>query len=490
MGVFANHRRLLTGTIVLSLIATIPPAAQAQISGGGVGGTTGTAGTAGTAGGQAGQAGQAGQTGQAGNASGILIDAKGVVRPIIGKNRDGALERKRREEQAGRSLPGDLNKFNPLRKVSLVALEAACEKFARDRTHVTSEMQFLAGLQRIDYVFVYPDEGDIVIAGPAEGYVVDARGRATGTTTGHPPLRLDDLMVALRALERVGPIRCSIDPRQENLVRLNEYLSEQTGPLTAAQAQARFARLPEILGYQDVSLSGVPSESHFAEVLVEADIRMKRLSVGVDPPPVKGFKSHLTLVGPGEQSMQRWWFIPFYDAFNKSEDGLAYHFSGQRVQLLSQEELVSDSGKRSNAQFTRVSIEKFSKQFTSRFPELAAAVPAFAELQNVFDLAVLAALLKKDRLADRIEWKKELFLDAERAPTGTRQVPRQTQSIGNQKMLHGKICVAQVGGGITIDPWQVLLDGEFKPADSDVQQKGRDSRRNPDASQDHPWWWD
>ena len=189
--------------------------------------------------------------------------------------------------------------------------------------------------------------------------------------------------------------------------------------------------------------------------------------------------------------MQRWWFTPCYDPFIKEEKGHVYQFSGQRVQLLSQEELVSDKGNRSNAPFTHVSIEKFAKQFTSRYPELAAAVPAFAELQNLFDLAVLAALLKKERLTDRVGWKMELFLDDVRAPFVPRNVPRQTQSIGNQKMLHGKVVVAQVGGGITIDSWQVILDGEFTPPSGEGLKKTRDEGRKTEAiSEEHPWWWD
>src|SRR5437899_1335790 len=137
------------------LISGAAPA-QAQIAGGG---------SAGTSGGTSGQSGQSGQTGTAGNTSGgIFVDAQGVVRPMFQQDKSGRLDKKRRHELAGRSLPGDLNEYSPLRKVSLVQLETACESYARDKQHVSSEMQFLAGLQRIDYVFVYPAEHDIVIA--------------------------------------------------------------------------------------------------------------------------------------------------------------------------------------------------------------------------------------------------------------------------------------------------------------------------------------
>src|SRR5262249_6271164 len=278
-----------------------------------------------------------------------------VVKPMFQVEKQGRLDQKRRQELAGKSLPGDLNQKSDLRKVSLVQLEAACESFARDRTHVTSEMQYLAGLQRIDYVFVYPEEKDLVIAGPAEGYLIDNFGRALGVTTGRPALRLDDLMVALRSIERGGgTIRCSIDPDESKLASLMTYIKQNNDASTVEVAKARVEKLHAILGLQNVSVSGVPAESHFAEQLVEADIRMKRLAIGVDKAKVKGFKSHLAMVAADGNSMQRWWFTPLYGAFTKTEDSLAFQFSGQRVQLLSQEELASDAGRRSDAPFTRV----------------------------------------------------------------------------------------------------------------------------------------
>ena len=41
-------------------------------------------------------------------------------------------------------------------------------------------MRYLAGLLRVRYVFYYPDSKDIVLAGPAEGWVADPAGRIVG----------------------------------------------------------------------------------------------------------------------------------------------------------------------------------------------------------------------------------------------------------------------------------------------------------------------
>ena len=40
--------------------------------------------------------------------------------------------------------------------------------------------RFLGGLQRIEYVLVYPDRQDIVLAGPGEGWMVDEMGTVVG----------------------------------------------------------------------------------------------------------------------------------------------------------------------------------------------------------------------------------------------------------------------------------------------------------------------
>ncbi|MGQ0636250.1 MAG: DUF1598 domain-containing protein [Planctomycetaceae bacterium] len=468
---------------------TVPPAALAQFAGGT---GTGGAGTGGTGTGGVGTGGVGtGGAGQGGAVGGILVDADGVVHARIVADKTGTLDGRRRAELARRGSTSDYSQASSLRKVSLARLESACEPIARAGQHVSDEMQYLAGLQRIDYLFVDPDSRDLVIAGPAEGFVLDNAGRAVGVSSGRPPLRLDDLLIALRALSRSGgTIGCSIDPQEANLAKLQTFLRQTSGEMTAEDAKAKFARLAPIVGRQDVSVFGVPADSHFAQVLVDADFRIKRLSLGLGPPPLKGFKSHLALVGPGESNMQRWWFAPLYEAFVASPDGLAYAFRGQRVQMLAQEELVSAGGRRMSAAFTHVSSKKFAQQFTDRYAELASAVPVYAELQNMFDLAVLAALFKKERLPERIGWRMELFLDSERAALTKHAVPRQVDSLSNYKVISGKLYVAQVCGGVTIDPQQVLMQAEFQLSEDEPLRAARATAFPAQRPADHPWWWD
>jgi hypothetical protein len=422
-----------------------------------------------------------------------LVDAQGVVRPVFLRDPSGSLTAKRREELAARDLNPEVVRTTTLRKVSLVKLEQACAEYAEQKQAVPAEMQFLAGLQRIDYVFADPEGRDLVIAGPAEGFLVDPTGRALGAVSKRPILRLDDLLVALRSQHQgSGQIRCSIDPTPESLGRLQRFLAATSGALPADQAKAKFAKLGEILGLQTISVSGVPAESHFARMLVEADIRMKRLSIDVEPPPVKGFRSHLDLVQKNENSLQRWWFTPRYDPFVRSDDGLAFQLAGQRVQLMSQEELVSPTGQRVDAPFTHVSAQKFARQFTDRYEEIAAAAPIFAELQNAIDLAVLAALFRKEDLPTRIGWTPGLFLDEEAAPTDRELVPRQIASLSNYKQVNRGLFIAQVGGGVVIHPDQVMRTMEYRKDEAGTVSERRRASFRPEGRQEGSsvWWWD
>ena len=159
---------------------------------------------------------------------GIAIDAQGVVTATFLTSKAKSLSKKRMQAIAKKGLSADLNQLCPMRKISLVRLEAECERYAREKKAVPIDLYYLAGLQRIDYVFVYPETKDIVIAGPAEGFSSNGQ-QVVGLTNGRPPLQLDDLIVALRSVERAGSMGCSIDPVPENLAALQRYISGNTG---------------------------------------------------------------------------------------------------------------------------------------------------------------------------------------------------------------------------------------------------------------------
>lgn len=465
--IFAN-RHLLTIALITFFLSGIN-SAVAQIAGGN--GGAGGAGTGGTG---------------TGAASGVIIDSKGLMKNIVVSS-DGKLAR-RRLAAARNELGKDLNTFSPLRKVSLVRLERACEKFAKDQAHVTPDLQYLAGLQRIDYVFVYPEEQDIVIAGPAEGFAEDGAGRTLGFTTGRPPLRLDDLIVALRAVQQGNEVGCSIDPRPENVAKFKKFQTANRGASTAAVARNRFARLAKIMGNQDVTIWGIPADSHFARTIVEADYLMKRISSGLMKVRVRGFKTQLDLTRPGDDMATRWWFTPLYEPFTTTPDGNAIHLAGQRAQLWAENEILTPDGQRIGVGIQRSSTDRYTKLFTEKFPELAEAVPAFAELQTLIDLLTVSTMIQEKRLAERVGWSMSLFLDPERATLSKWNVPREVESTVSMKFVRGKTLMGMVSGGVIIDPVRTFRQTQLEEDDGQLSDAQTEARKQ--LPQEDRWWWD
>ena len=71
-------------------------------------------------------------------------------------------------------VPVEMSATTELRMISLRGLDdASCSTRQRNKP-VTDEIRYLAGLQRVQYLFVDTDNRDIVLAGPAEGWKVDA----------------------------------------------------------------------------------------------------------------------------------------------------------------------------------------------------------------------------------------------------------------------------------------------------------------------------
>ena len=134
------------------------------------------------------------------NQSGVIIDAAGVLSKKTFTDPSGQLTRERIAE-AKTTLDPKVTAYSKLRKISLNRLEAVA---GQHQGVLSEEMRCLAGLQRIRYVFYYPETKDIVIAGPAEGWFTNVAGHVVGINTGRPVVQLQDLVVGLRAFPPNG----------------------------------------------------------------------------------------------------------------------------------------------------------------------------------------------------------------------------------------------------------------------------------------------
>jgi len=126
----------------------------------------------------------------------------------------------------------------------------------------------------------------------------------------------------------------------------------------------------------------------------------------------------------------------------------------------------------------------FAQEFTKNYAQLAERDIVFADLQNIFDLALVAALIRHERLHQRTNWDLGVF-DASSAYTTAQFEPGTTvMSVSNHRVYNGKDIVVQVAGGVRADLMSVLNNPELvKTVDrlKNVRQAELPAER---------WWWD
>lgn len=427
--------------------------------------------------------------------AGVEINAQGVLQMKLSADPTGQLTRQR-IAQAKAKLEADIAKKSPLRKVSLTRLEAAVAERAARGERPTEDMLHLAGLTRVQYVFLYPDTKDIVIAGPAEGYMPDVSGRMVGIETGAAIVMLEDLVTALRAFPPTGEaarmIRCSIDPTQEGLQNMQKFLVQLSRrQLRPTDAQFIAAGLRENLGLQNVTIGGVSDKTHFAQVLVEADYRMKLIGIGLEVPPVK-IPSYVSKANPKDVSknaLQRWYFTPNYECVKASEDDMAMELVGQGVKLIGEDELVNADGSRAVAGAHNNGASKaFTDAFTKLYPDLAKRSPVYAQLKNCIDLAIAAAFIQEKDYYGRAGWDMSVFRDEQAFPVETYAAPKHVESAVNV-VWKGNTLMTPIGGGVQISARQAL---ESQNLLEDSQGEVKAVREKLDLSKldKSQWWWD
>ncbi|HEX4143941.1 MAG TPA: DUF1598 domain-containing protein [Pirellulales bacterium] len=417
---------------------------------------------------------------------GVWVDADGVLR-----NRQVDETDRVRAARAAMLHPqaADARTFGP-RKISLRRLEAAIADHLKTGQPLDDEMKYLAGLQHIQYVFVYPELGDIVLAGPGEGWKINRDGDLVGLTTGRPVMWLDDLLVALRTAEatRQTGVSCSIDPTNEGVVRVNALLDKMardgygTNP---DDLEEGMHAVEETLGPQMVSIKGIPADSHFARVIVAADYQMKRLAMNFDTSPVKGLPSYLQMMktggGGSKNLMQRWWLEPNYQALLVSPDELAFEIRGASVKAMTEEDFVTVNGSRKRSGKANPLARKWADNMTAHYDELAAKNAIFGQLRNCIDLAVVSALIVKDRLPEKANYSMSVFLHDDQLVTEKFNQPKQiaTQASLLQK---GTSWLISASGGVQMYCWQLAEKAETS---ADLAPERQKTVLPPDGR----WWW-
>jgi hypothetical protein len=422
-------------------------------------------------------------------AAGVVIDADGVLSVKQYQDPNGALS-KERIKSAKQSLDSKVYAASKLRKISLNRLEAA---IVAKQGVPNDEMKYLAGLQRVEYVFYYPESKDIVIAGPAEGWYTDPSSRVVGVGNGRPVVQLQDLIAGLRAFppngKPTGLIGCSIDPTPESQQALSAFLDSVPKKIMPGSDQPIIDGIMANMGMHAVTINGVSPKSHFAQVLVEADYRMKLIAIGKEDPPMK-MATYISKAKPsdlGVGGLARWYFVPDYQCVSVSEDKNAMKIVGNGVKLIGEQEHISSDGTRQVVGSASKASEAFTTAFTKLYPELAARSPIYAELRNMIDIAVAAAFIQQQNYYAQSGWNMDFFGDEKAYGIEKYSVPKTVEAAMNVVRKSGHL-MTPIAGGVEIQASKAVERDKILPDEKGAIDKLHQEIK-PNLA-DGQWWWD
>ncbi len=388
----------------------------------------------------------------------------------------------------------DVHQPSSLRLVSLSRLQERVSRMLDAGEEISDDLRHLAGLSRVEYLFVYPESGEVVIGGPAADWQADETGRVLSVSDGRPVLRLDDLVVLARTFSPDGPgfFRCSIDPQQQQVRAVEQFVSEHRRSLTKRNVAEFTRHLEQTLGLQNVLVSGIPRDSRVAQVIVEADYRMKQIGIGqVDGVP--GMDSYFDLLSAKEQrrggsvEALRWWMATGYEAVRMSPAGTAFAFTGRSVRCLSEDQIVNADGSRTATGKAEGANARFAQQFTEHFPELARQDPVFADLENIFDLALTAALIQRDEKLAHV-LNAGAFREGGTWQHESVPVPDRLMTAAAFRIYSGRHLVIQVAGGVRGDMAMLARSPRRFPVDSRLDHVA--DIATPLGQDRSRWWWD
>lgn len=270
-----------------------------------------------------------------------------------------------------------------------------------------------------------------------DGFVIDKKnkdiilfGKVDSTS---PVLYLEDFVIALRNVWlKYAPLKghtyyysapsCSIDPNPKTIQQLQQI--EGNILSNSKEAKSSLEQWHAVCSQpQKVRVLGIPFDSRFAKVMVDADYYMKRLVDGSVSLEIPGFISltDMTLAKIKEDIIQgrsisvplvcmnRFWFFPGKNQY--LEDKGVVFIKQCQVKLLTEQEFLTKRGEITGMGRPNPLAKKFADNFTVKYEEIARRKPIYRELENLFRFVALAKIMKYKDIPAEAELDLNYFLN-------------------------------------------------------------------------------
>ncbi len=437
--------------------------------------------------------------------AGVYVDAASATAPVSDNLQPTNLGHPRP------TAVSDINNSSKLRTISLNRIEDAISEAVATNRPLTEDLKNLAGIYRIDYVFIDAENDDVLIAGPAGRWRTNTLGLVVNAETELPTLRLDDLIVCLmNAFTNDGKFGCTIIPKPAAMKSAQKFLATSTKMTTGRKWRES---LRAAVGKQDVVVHGVAPDSGVAETIVAADYLMKKIGMGLEP-TIDQCPSYFDRVeadpaAAKDQTLIRWWFTMAYDLLTKDASDRIFQFSGNSIKVLSENELLDQQGRRVHTGRSDDATAGFAEDFSQHVERLSEKYPVFASLKNVFDLALVANIVKKYDVGNRHKWDRRFRAASVGSASGSHERTQyvvdshkynaEVDSIMNFETINFRVggkrfrrTMVGVSGGVEFD-FSRLFNG-LKTVEQSQSQFPQLFRGNASKGPLHNrtiiWWWD
>jgi hypothetical protein len=393
------------------------------------------------------------------NPKGVLMSGKTEMDPRLAEIRKNAASRK---NEGG------------LCYISLPRLFADARKSIEAKEPLPDNVRFLGGMVKLQYIFLFPDKNDLVIAGPAEPFDSKVPFRPLGLLTGRPVLQFEDLVVALRAF---GPgkspdiLGCNIHITREIAARVDKKFEEISPKLgNGLKPKDAAEEMAEAGGEQPVEYLGIDPATRFAFVCVEADYRLKQLGLALIKCPVPQIKPYFMHLSRPERN-HRFFLASQYEAILVSPEGDGFELRGPSLRV--------DTGllrlKGTEGGEVSAAAKKYSQQCNEHFAELCRHLISWADLQNLGDLTLFAALAAREGLAGKAGWDTSWLLDQRSCPVTAYATPKSAKFLCNGRTASGMVLFTSGGVGLFPKEW-------IDKRESDDKGALKDKSRRPEST--------
>ena len=195
---------------------------------------------------------------------------------------------------------------------------------------------------------------------------------------------------------------------------------------------------------------------------------------------------------PPPMNVLRWWFTLNYEGIRTTAGRNAFQLDGPGVQVLSENEKLSETGERIHTGVSDELTSEFARSFTKHFDTLAAKYPIYAELKNIFDLALVAGLMASHDLPGQADWHMTYFADPEHGYQVTLgPLPQQVESVISSVTINRNRFIAGVSGGVSVDTRALVRTDAVEVDDYGLMDADCASAApQRDSLPRDAWWWD